>query len=216
MAAQKFAVTGDQYRVVDRRMRDIMRQLDEKGGSPLDPDVLANALQVIIDGGGTSRAQAFLGNRQVFQLPDRPGVFNPHKFFVTRDGLYVSGDFRRLILPAAAPTNGTPACEIASYDLVRNANDREIRSELPEVHVFEVSDLLPPLAGMIERQKGGAAGPLLTNRYANLCYVLVNGAVFAVIVCWIAIDRRWGVSARPLFDSRGDAGSRAFSRTAAA
>jgi hypothetical protein len=43
-------VTGDQYREVDRRMSEIKRQLNQHGGSPLDPDVVARRLQLIIEG----------------------------------------------------------------------------------------------------------------------------------------------------------------------
>jgi hypothetical protein len=43
-------VSGDQYREVDRRMSEIKRQLNQPGGSPLDPDVVARRLQLIIDG----------------------------------------------------------------------------------------------------------------------------------------------------------------------
>lgn len=42
-------VTGDQYRTVDRRMREIKRQLDQDGGSPLDPSWVARGLQQIIE-----------------------------------------------------------------------------------------------------------------------------------------------------------------------
>jgi hypothetical protein len=43
-------VSGDQYREVDRRMSEIKRQLNQPGGSPLDPDVVARRLQFIIEG----------------------------------------------------------------------------------------------------------------------------------------------------------------------
>jgi hypothetical protein len=43
-------VTGDQYREVDRRMNEIKRQLNQPGGSPLDPDLVARRLQLIIEG----------------------------------------------------------------------------------------------------------------------------------------------------------------------
>ncbi len=43
-------VTGDQYRAIDRRMREIKRQLDQDGGSPLNPDWVAGELQRLIHG----------------------------------------------------------------------------------------------------------------------------------------------------------------------
>jgi hypothetical protein len=59
-----YVVTGDQYREVDRRMNEIKRQLNQPGGSPLNPDVVARRLQLIIEGrtaapsGSTSPEQA--------------------------------------------------------------------------------------------------------------------------------------------------------------
>jgi len=50
--ATKYVVTGDQYRIIDRRMREIKRQLDQDGGSPLDPGWVAGELQRIIDASG--------------------------------------------------------------------------------------------------------------------------------------------------------------------
>lgn len=46
-----YVVTGDQYRMIDRRMREIKRQLDQDGGSPLDPEWVAVELQRIVEGG---------------------------------------------------------------------------------------------------------------------------------------------------------------------
>lgn len=43
-------VTGDQYRLVDQRMTEIKRQLNQEGGSPLDPTWVASELQRIIEG----------------------------------------------------------------------------------------------------------------------------------------------------------------------
>ena len=45
-----FVVTGDQYRTIDQRMREIKRQLDQDGGSPFDPELVADALQRIVEG----------------------------------------------------------------------------------------------------------------------------------------------------------------------
>ncbi|MFI5240448.1 MAG: hypothetical protein ACHQUB_01945 [Candidatus Saccharimonadia bacterium] len=44
-----YDVTGDQYRIIDRRMIEIKRQLNQDGGSPLSPDFVARQLQGIIE-----------------------------------------------------------------------------------------------------------------------------------------------------------------------
>jgi|GEM_PF-6197245 len=64
-----YVVTGDQYREVDRRMSEIKRQLNQPGGSPLDPEAVALRLQRIVEGptpaptGSTTpeRAAAIMG-----------------------------------------------------------------------------------------------------------------------------------------------------------
>lgn len=48
MAAQ--AVTGDQYRTIDRRMREIKRQMDQDGGYPFDLFRLEKHLQSAVEG----------------------------------------------------------------------------------------------------------------------------------------------------------------------
>lgn len=47
---QPFVVTGGQYREIHRKMRDILRQLDQKGGSPLNPATVSLSLQEIDEG----------------------------------------------------------------------------------------------------------------------------------------------------------------------
>lgn len=63
-------VTGDQYRTVDRRMREIKRQLDQDGGSPLDPSWVARGLQQIVEAQEVSSlpivtANPFFANEEV-------------------------------------------------------------------------------------------------------------------------------------------------------
>ena len=48
--ATKYVVEGDEYRKIDRKMRDIKRQLDQTEGSPLDPFEVMVALQCIVEG----------------------------------------------------------------------------------------------------------------------------------------------------------------------
>lgn len=48
MATELFVVTGDQYRRVHRRMREILRELDQNNGSPLNPEKVADDLQEMI------------------------------------------------------------------------------------------------------------------------------------------------------------------------
>jgi hypothetical protein len=48
--AKKYIVDGDTYRSIDRKVREIFRQLDLKTGTPLDPEQVDLALQDIVEG----------------------------------------------------------------------------------------------------------------------------------------------------------------------
>ncbi|MFA5358588.1 MAG: hypothetical protein WC310_02060 [Patescibacteria group bacterium] len=49
MAGKNFPVDGELYRTIDRRMIEIKRQLNQDGGSPIDPERVAVDLQKIIE-----------------------------------------------------------------------------------------------------------------------------------------------------------------------
>jgi len=144
-------------------------------------------------------------------------TINPHDFFKTREGLWMSSNFNDLILSGASKKKVSADETTVGYaDLAQAANDAEIGGELPEGHVFEdVDTFLVHLATLIEGQWGGKEGTLLNNGCANIFYVKVNGEVFAVYVFWFAVGREWVCRARRLDDVRWSAGCRAFSATAA-
>lgn len=142
---------------------------------------------------------------------------NPHDFFKTREGLWMSSNFNDFILSGASKKRVSAAETTIGYaDLAQAANDAEIGGELPEGYVFEDVDVfLAHLATLIEGQWGGKKGTLLINAYANIFYVKVKGEVSAVNVAWNAGNRRWHCRAPRLDGRRWSAGHRAFSATAA-
>lgn len=75
--AASHAVTGDQYRTIDRRMREIKRQLDQDGGSSLDPAWVARGLQQIVEAKEVAltslvMASPFFANEEVNSNYDYP------------------------------------------------------------------------------------------------------------------------------------------------
>ena len=129
--------------------------------------------------------------------------FVPNEFFVTRKGLYLWNDISRVLKNAQA-VDSAGAATLRSFNLVKNAYDKEIKAELPEHHEVE----LWQIAELIDAQKNGENGPLLTNGYANIFYV----AGYAVNARWNAVDREWNVDAWRLVDDYWNAGFRVFSR----
>lgn len=128
--------------------------------------------------------------------------FARREFFKTRTGLCLWSDMERVLSRTqdVEPTGTTTL--LSSFDLTRNAYDREIKAELPERHEVE----LWQIAELIDRQKNGEDGALLTNGRANIFYV----AGFAVHVDWSAGHREWRVLAWALGDSRWNEGCRVF------
>jgi hypothetical protein len=146
-------------------------------------------------------------------LPAITDPCKPAKFFKTCNGLCAWDSFREWILPATKQVNSVPEATITRHKLVKDADNAEIRAEMPDNHVFEdASSFCAHLAGMIDRQKGGKDGNLSSNGCANIFYVRgAKSEVFAVYVHWIFAYRRWGVGAYALGDDRWRAGGRAVS-----
>ncbi|MBP6888802.1 MAG: hypothetical protein KBC21_03815 [Candidatus Pacebacteria bacterium] len=139
-------------------------------------------------------------------------TFDSAKYFVTRDGLYVWPEFAQRILPAyqgLIPKRGIEG--VHSVDLPRNMYDREIVAEYlggeeeARKHAFTPDQV----ADLIDTQKGGKAGVLLNNGYANLLYMIgVCDVLFPVSVDWRSVNSCWHVRAYQFDDARWRAGLR--------
>jgi hypothetical protein len=161
----------------------------------------------------TRPVRKFLGSSRQVDLPARTMPFDATTFYKTRAGLYIWDDFVSRIVSAAQPVESLNQASLYSFDLARDATDKQIRAELPAEHVFEDTGLFcTNLAGMIERQPDSIAGDLINNGYSNIFYVRgKSGVVFAVRVYWFADDWRWFVCADALGGGRWVAGYRVFS-----
>jgi len=144
-------------------------------------------------------------------------LFNPHMFFITRQGLYVWDDFVEKILSVASPTEPVSETKLAVFNLPHDMTDAEIHTELAEGYVFEdASKFCFMLAGMIKKQWNAEKGALLTNGCANIFYVRgLNDEVFAVGIRWLLNSREWCVFAALPSNNQQFIGGRAFSATTA-
>ncbi len=141
-------------------------------------------------------------------LPALTSPFDPHAVLKTRDGLWVSDEFESCILSQASIVNKLDSGTCSSYNLKKNAYDREIKMELPEGYEWNASEVCARIAQMIEQQPNGKKGDLLNNGDANLFYV----PGYVVRVRWRAAYREWGVLAWRLDDDGWGAGYRVFVR----
>ena len=155
-----------------------------------------------------------LGSPTAFTYPAIDEPVDPNEFYQTRDGLWVDPDFVRWVLPAAKKLENLPELASRHYPLVSEADDGEIRGELPPDYVLEADEFCARVAEAIKRQWGNKTpGNFLSNGHTNIFYVRgVGGGVFAVGVGWYSGVRKWRVYASRSGDSRWGAGHRAFPR----
>lgn len=124
-----------------------------------------------------------------------PKKYEPTEFFKNRDGLYVWNSFKDNVLEKAKAAT-VNSFSLSSFDLTKDAYDKEIEKELPKKHIFTETEVCAVIAGLIEKQSKGEEGTLLNTGYANIFYTksLVVG------VGWDSGYGRWHV-----FDwDRGD------------
>ena len=175
-----------------------------------DVDQVCALLQQVKDGEtGTAKRLHPAGE---ILLPAFTDPFDPNEFFQTREGLWTWDRFRDRILSLAKPTDSLEEATFLAFDLTEDANDAEIRKDLPENHVFgDASVFCARLAQMIERQPEGKEGNLLTNGCANIFYVRVkDGEPSAVDVYWRSGGREWDVYCHSLRGDRWIRGDRVF------
>lgn len=140
--------------------------------------------------------------REEFSVGPLKKRFVPNEFFTNRQGLYLWNGMQR-VLKNALTVESAGAGKLRSFDLTGNAYDHDIKAELPERHEVE----LWQIAELIETQKNGKEGRLLTNGYTNIFYV----AGCAVYVFWHADHRKWNVRGWELDDDDWYADLRVFS-----
>lgn len=128
------------------------------------------------------------------QFPVLEEPFDPHAWFITCEGLRVSESFTNRVLSKAKPIKKFSGAFGKSFDLSKNAYDREIVPELPKGYVFGASELCARIAQKTKGQSYGTRGDLLGNDDRNIFYVA--GVVARVV--W-SFDRcEWQICARKL------------------
>lgn len=134
-------------------------------------------------------------------------IIDPGAYFNTRTGLYVWDNFRERVLPGVGVTKKGNSFKLTNYDLVQGSSDEAIEASLPKKHLFSNSDVCAIVATLIDSQKNGEPGPMITTGYTNLFYT----DQCVVYVRWSAGDRGWHVDAWRRGDVRWLAGRRVFS-----
>lgn len=176
-----------------------------------DATVVADALQQILEEKRHCLTAPTLVTVPAFAI-------NPHDFFKSRNGLWVSTEFKDLILSGAANQQVSADEAAISYvDVLQDVNDTEISDQLPEGYVFENVDMfLVLLATLIEGQWDGKRGALIKSININTFHVKVNNEILVIIVSWSNDLNEWYCDARRLVEGQWIAGRRIFAATAVA
>lgn len=134
-----------------------------------------------------------------------PKDFNPKKFFVDREGLYIWSGFKERILATTPEVTKWGAISVSSFDLKDYATDAQIEKALPKDHIFKESDVCAVIADLIGKQTKGETGSLVNTGRANLFYT----TAFVVSVDWYG--GAWYVYAWDRDDDEWSAVYRVFS-----
>jgi len=128
MAKQKFLVTGDQHVSIDKKMLDIKRQLYLKNGSPLDPNLVIQALQKIDEGifspkFSTTKRQLIPNTSCLRLIPEASNLLlgrSDGELFMD-DQLKFTDNFHEVVNTLTVRGQKHPAIRVSAYELIDEA-----------------------------------------------------------------------------------------------
>jgi hypothetical protein len=140
------------------------------------------------------------------------GTFDPDEFFSDKNKkMFIGGYFKNLVLNPSDIVSEQPPTAIASFTLVKEMSDSEIRAELPKNHVFALGDLWM-IADLIKKANGKSGG-MLADGKVNLFYV--QGSTRILVLSVYRDGSVWTVGVWEFVGSgRWDDPARVFSRNA--
>ena len=134
----------------------------------------------------------FLSPIGMVSIPGWPGVLDPREVLGSHKGEDWSREFDELILSKAVPVSDFEGGSAIAFDVAAPASDIDIRSELPERHVYEDEKMFcVHLAVLIGEQANGEEGALLADGGLTFFYVSVSGNVLAIRVGWNTETSEW-------------------------
>jgi hypothetical protein len=105
---------------------------------------------------------------------------------------WLGDNFRSLFV--GKTLEGAGSGKLAIHSLAESSTNQQLKDELGDGAISPLAYLL----SLVENQKQGGAGPLLTNGCANLLIVEVEGSVWVVDVRWHSGCGYWRAGADPL------------------
>lgn len=107
---------------------------------------------------------------------------DPNEYYREREGFWVWSDMRRIVAENAKPVPAGTTFNVKIADINRRADTETIERALSAGRPFDESAVCAIIAELIEEQKSGEPGVLLTNGYGNLfplaTHVVATGLSF--------------------------------------
>lgn len=147
-------------------------------------------------------------------LPAWQEKFDSDQFYRSREGLFVSGAFRAIVVADAQPLTPKPQLDVSLFTLTSRADGVKIQAELPAGCIFmDTSTFGCCLAAAIEAQAHGREGALLSNGFESLfCVCPIEELIVAMVsVRWSFDLREWSIDGTKTSRHPWGAYSRVFS-----
>ena len=179
----KFNVTGEQYIQITRIVRDILRQVDAKNGSPLDPKRVIEKLR------DANEPPMKLVRGNIFP---RTNAFGKSFFTDGPVGFRIEKDFRRFILEEAPFDIPGGAYNLSEYRLNEEMRYCNMIGYLEGKSLFSITDFLAILKCLTEYHSIGQLGSYNLNyEYCNTFHIALDGDIVRALVIWNAEKGEW-------------------------
>jgi len=136
-------------------------------------------------------------------------AFKTEEFYQNGKNIYIGEGFKDLVLSSAEEISLRAVPSIKSFNLIKSAKDKQIRTGLPKDYIFENAGLFCVQLGLLLTSK---KSELISSGHANLFYVRGEGIdVIAVDIRQYFGTKVWYVRAFPATDTWWHDGLRVFS-----
>ncbi len=200
--AEKFNVTGEQDLNIDKQMFEIKRQIRQKGGSPIDPKLVALALQDVVMGKFHSEIMkdkvvsqpnfSFLEIKQTgIVIPCLTEQFIPNDIFRNNSKVkyYLGDNYKKYLVDKTQPFNTLPEAIVDKSVLKKQTTDKDIMTAIgvsETENLLSEEEILYRTSYLTEQQPNGEKGLLLTDgSWTIIGYFLCSDGVVRVAgVLW--------------------------------
>lgn len=170
--------------------KSVLRALSGKG------EILAQRLEAALEQAINGMLALIRRGQMTLTISERR---DPDVYYRTREGLWIYGGFRDLVVAKAKPVEPGTTFKVDEDELGETLTDEEIEAALPKNHLFDESAGSAIVAEMIETEQLDKNCVYLL--YTSSCVVLVGwdaGLSEWDVLAWYRGGHRWSAGARVL------------------